>query len=551
METHIEPKRKKSDKLEKKKSQEQQEPSSTKETDDKIESQDADKTTNGLTEEDISDDSAQKDNEPSSSTKSDQDKERNQRVTPIRIALVQKDRRHNLRTSTTKEAMAKIISPTKDKDKNNEKTTPVRQKSFRAEKAGEKTPKEDKFTKAIKRRNSRNNRSLTSTPKADRQRRISLEKKAEKAAEASSNKDKTKESAKEKEKAKDNAKENKDKATDNSKENKDKPTENSKENNPAKESTVTTNEKETEKETEKSKKDKRSTNSPRPANAANTEGVKSVKDRLQFDDDTSLAVIARESRTVVISSNNQSGLPTISSVRSLSITAQNTATTSSKTITTTNTADVRVEPVPDLVPCSSTPTTTDKEKNAKDASKLQKIRNDAEPMVGRVGVRAFARMSSIEQSPSNKNAADDVQVEIKAEPIDVDDSDRHTEKMNLMNAFKLRPVNPSHTTSNLREVRINKVLVTPLNAKKTATKPVEVRPRAKKTFPQPKKPEDGQLNSKNSMVYIPIQPPMTQAPVRPPRVVAGPTCPPPTVKPANAASSSGEFYFNYLVAILC
>ncbi|CAB3220870.1 unnamed protein product [Arctia plantaginis] len=341
-------------------------------------------------------------------------------------------------------------------DKDNEPSSSTRsdpeKEVKQRKKNGDKTPKEEKLTRSEKRRNSRN-KSITNTPKADKNRHTSAEKKSEKIAKSENETTSSKEKPKE---VKDIPKEN------------------------------STSTKENNTETESLRKDKIS--SPKP----NSEIVTSVKDRLHFDDDTSLAVIARESRTVIIS-NNTTGLPTISCVRSLSTTAQNTGVTITKSTSNARTSD--------------------------------------ESMVGRVGVRAFARMTSPEKSPNNN---DNVEIEIKAEPIDVDDADRQIEKLNLMNAFRLRPVNPPAAASNLREVRINKVLVTPLNAKKTAgPKPVEVRPRAKKTFPQPKKPEDGQLNSKNSMVYIPIQPPMTQAPIRPQRIVAGPCLP----KPSMASST--------------
>ncbi|CAB3245239.1 unnamed protein product [Arctia plantaginis] len=488
-----EPKRRKHEnKQEKeKKKSEECEPSSSKEINHKPNSDDFRVDKSKKSNENTNNDEIQdKDNEPSSSTRSDPEKEVKQRVTPIRIALVQKDRRHNLRTNTAKEAMAKILNPTreKDRDKDHERNTPTKQKHSKTEKNGDKTPKEEKLTRSEKRRNSRN-KSITNTPKADKNRHTSAEKKSEKIAKSENETTSSKEKPKE---VKDIPKEN------------------------------STSTKENNTETESLRKDKIS--SPKP----NSEIVTSVKDRLHFDDDTSLAVIARESRTVIIS-NNTTGLPTISCVRSLSTTAQNTGVTITKSTSNARTSDGTMTTNSDL--CLLIPTSADSVKNVKDASKLQKQRNDAESMVGRVGVRAFARMTSPEKSPNNN---DNVEIEIKAEPIDVDDADRQIEKLNLMNAFRLRPVNPPAAASNLREVRINKVLVTPLNAKKTAgPKPVEVRPRAKKTFPQPKKPEDGQLNSKNSMVYIPIQPPMTQAPIRPQRIVAGPCLP----KPSMASST--------------
>ncbi|XP_013166931.1 PREDICTED: protein kinase C-binding protein 1-like isoform X2 [Papilio xuthus] len=230
------------------------------------------------------------------------------------------------------------------------------------------------------------------------------------------------------------------------------------------------------------------------------------------DDDLSLAVIARESKTNIIN-NNITGLPTITSVRSLLI--PKSTENSSKIINTpatTTSIEITIEDTSES--SIFTPTSTDNVRNMKEAvTKLQKLRNETDPPpVGRVGVRAFARMSSLEITPKEKNP---IQVEIKSEPIDLDDIDRHNEKMDLMNAFKLQPVNPPVSTS-LREVRINKLVVAPVNTRKSTSKPPEIRVRAKKTFPQPKKADDvrSELNGKNSMVYIPIQPPITQAPVR-------------------------------------
>lgn len=278
---------------------------------------------------------------------------------------------------------------------------------------------------------------------------------------------------------------------------------------------------------EKSKDSKEQNNETEVSVTQNSSSVKSrttssdsprtEKERIQFDDDTSLAVIARKSART-----SCSALPTISNVRSLSVQSCDTRKDDSEISETT------VEATSDS--SVFTPTSTDNVRNMKEAvNKLQKLRNETDPPVGRVGVRAFARMTSspapasVPEARPNNNS--NVQVEIKAEPMDYDDPERHMEKMDLMNAFRLRPVNPT----NLREVRINKVVVTPLARMMTPNqpnKPVEVRPRAKKTFPQPKKADDGrsELNSKNSMVYIPIQPPMTQAPIRMQRPLAnGPT----------------------------
>ncbi|CAG4963524.1 unnamed protein product [Parnassius apollo] len=252
-----------------------------------------------------------------------------------------------------------------------------------------------------------------------------------------------------------------------------------------------------------------------PSTKPNADSHKTAKDRLQFDDDTSLAVLAREAKNSIIG-NSMSGLPTISSVRSLSTTPNNE---SSPKPSNSKTVEITIEASSDS--SIFTPTSTDNVRNMKEAvNKLQRLRNETEsPLVGRVGVRAFARMTSPDSVPKEKET---MQVEIKTEPIDLDDADRHNEKMDLMKACRLLPVNQSVTNS-LREVRINKVVVSPLNTRKTTTKTTEIRVRAKKTFPQPKKVDDGrsELNGKNSMVYIPIQPPMTQAPIRGVRPIAG------------------------------
>lgn len=254
--------------------------------------------------------------------------------------------------------------------------------------------------------------------------------------------------------------------------------------------------------TNKNKDDaNKSTSEKANPSKANTGSPKS-KERIQFDDDTSLAEIARGANKTAVTNSNVPGLPTISSVRSLSTTAQNTSTTNIKSTTSAKMIEVTIEPGMSLL----TPTSSDSAQNVKETTKT------SEPsMVGRVGVRAFARMASPEPQKNKE-----VEVEIKAEPIDFEDHDRQLEKLDMMKAFRLRPVSQAAPASSLREVRINKVVMTPLNARKTATKTIEVRPRARKTFPQPKKPDDGrsELNSKNSMVYIPIQPPMTPGPLR-------------------------------------
>ncbi|CAH2068930.1 unnamed protein product, partial [Iphiclides podalirius] len=266
---------------------------------------------------------------------------------------------------------------------------------------------------------------------------------------------------------------------------------------------------------------------------SSTDSPTSSKERKQIDDDTVLADLARETKASIIS-NSAAGLPTISSVRSLSVAPSGTNTTAAA-----KTVEVTIE-----MPSESsvfTPTSTENVRNMREAvDKLQRLRSEGDPPpVGRVGVRAFARMTSPDRGQKEKEREREKEpVEIKSEPLELDDAERQTEKLDLMNAFKLRPVIQT-ATNNLREVRINKVVVAPLSGRKSAPKPPEMRVRAKKTFPQPKKPDEGrsELNGKNSMVYIPIQPPMTQAPVRgvrPPSLngpanVTAPRMPAPTV----------------------
>ncbi|CAG4921978.1 unnamed protein product [Colias eurytheme] len=267
---------------------------------------------------------------------------------------------------------------------------------------------------------------------------------------------------------------------------------------------------------------------PKEKNTSKQDTPKSTKDRLQFDDDTSLAVIARDSPK----NTNGTGMPTITSVRSLSTNQQDAFANNSNA----KTIEVIIEP--NSTASIFIPTSTDNVRNMKEAAtKLQKLREGSDVPVGRVGVRAFARMKSAEASPPKPTNS--MEIEIKTEPLDVDDADRQNEKMDLMEACNLRPVNPP--VNRLREVRINKVIVSPL-ARKTAPKPPEVRVKAKKTFPQPKKPDEGrsELNSKNSMVYIPIQPATAQAPVRPTRPVAvnGPNAPARSQAPVSSVANT-------------
>ncbi|CAG9576044.1 unnamed protein product [Danaus chrysippus] len=268
---------------------------------------------------------------------------------------------------------------------------------------------------------------------------------------------------------------------------------------------------------------------------SNKTGPDVNKSKEQSDDDATLAVIARE-----VTNANVSGLPTISSVRSLSTTAQNLDTT---TVTTTSSRTTEVTITVSANSSIFTPTSTDNVRNMKEAvNKLQKLRSDESPLVGRVGVRAFARMTSPEPRTSKLES---MLVEVKSEPTDLEDTERQVEKVDMMKQFHLRPVNQPN--ANLREVRMNKVVVAPLTRKPVAKQP-DAKIKAKKTFPQPRKVDDGrsELNSKNSMVYIPIQPPSTQAPVRPTRpiTIINGTANTQTVRPQGTTTSTATNIVN-------
>lgn len=278
-----------------------------------------------------------------------------------------------------------------------------------------------------------------------------------------------------------------------------------------------------------SKKKETSTEANKSVNetqSKSTDSTRSLKERITFDDDSSLAVIVRERR------RSYANLPTISSVCSLSTVAQASLTSTS---TTSSTSDITIEASSDSR--IFTPTSTETVQNMKEAvMKLQKLRDNTEPVVGRVGVCAFARMTSPGRV-SAQNQLDNMEVEIKAEPMDTEEDEvRLNEKMDLMTACKLQPVN-----QNLRDVRINRVVAGP----SPGTKKAEPRPRAKKTFPQPR-PSDvrSELDGKNSMVYIPIQPPATQAPLRPVRPTAQ------TVRISVPASGKYLLLHKYLYNLL-
>ncbi|XP_041973716.1 protein kinase C-binding protein 1-like [Aricia agestis] len=282
-----------------------------------------------------------------------------------------------------------------------------------------------------------------------------------------------------------------------------------------------------EKRVDRKNSDKIDAQTPKDKSSAskNKETEQNKPNHEKAKDDAKASKKVRRDLTItsVSSSPKNNGLPTISSVRSLS-TVSNTSNTATPTTTNPKTIEITIEPGANS--SIFTPTSTDSVKNMKEAvNKLEQLRNEKQPGFGRVGVRAFARMTSPEKPK-------DVEVEIKTEPMDFDDADRHSEKMDLMNVFRLRPVNPAQK---LREVRINKQ-----SAPAKVVKPPEPKPKARKTFPQPKKPDEvrSELNGKNSMVYIPIQPPTTQAPVRQVRPVAVNSSAPALRPPMPTATST-------------
>lgn len=377
------------------------------------------------------------------------------RVTPIKLVALPRANKQTPKIFTTaKVSKSNLSSPAApgtpvDEEKSLNTSSSKRSKVSKADRFVMLTEQKDSKSKSS-RRNSRNNKSLTSTPKHEKT---------------------------------------------------DKTTNNKSEDNKTSDSGSDAS-------TSKEKLAKKKDDGDKSLLKKDTDTSKSVKDEKKTkktEDDISLAAIARENK------NPASGLPTISNVVSLSTTAVKTSTTNTKNITNSkNTAPKTIEITIEANSDSSifTPTSMGNVGNMKEAVfKLQKLRSEttSEPFVGRVGVKAFARMTS-------PDVNDDV--EVKTEPIDLDEMDenRQTEKMDLMNACKLQPVSQAQ---NLRDVRINKVVITPTVMVRKPAKVPEARPRAKKTFPQPKRPEGGELNGKNSMVYIPIQPPMTQPPAKP------------------------------------
>ncbi|XP_048005449.1 protein kinase C-binding protein 1-like [Leguminivora glycinivorella] len=253
--------------------------------------------------------------------------------------------------------------------------------------------------------------------------------------------------------------------------------------------------------------------SPKPGTS---KVIKATKDRIQYDDDTNLAVVARKVPKTSSNSEVSAGAAASGGKASAASPAADAASApAAPPATRSKTAPITVEVNPDS--SIFTPTSTDNVRNMKDAvNKLQKLRSGFDPpansQVGKVGVRAFARMTS---PPEKQAKSNDVVVEIKSEPMDYEDCDAPQETSTVLESLRPRPIAPVVSAPNLREVRISKVISVPAAAKKSP-KPPDVRPRAKKTFPQPKKPDDGrsELTNKNSMVYIPIQPPISQSPVR-------------------------------------
>ncbi|XP_063393160.1 MYND-type zinc finger-containing chromatin reader Zmynd8-like [Cydia fagiglandana] len=254
--------------------------------------------------------------------------------------------------------------------------------------------------------------------------------------------------------------------------------------------------------------------SPKPGTS---KVIKATKDRIQYDDDTSLAAMTRKVPKANSNSNDVSagaaGSGGKGAVASPAADAPPAPPATRSNASKTTPVTVEVNPDSSIF----TPTSTDNVRNMKEAvNKLQKLRSGFDPpansQVGKVGVRAFARITS---PPDKQAKPNDVVVEIKSEPMDYEDCDAPQETSTVLDSLRPRPIAPAVSAPNLREVRISKVMPVPAAAKKSP-KPPDVRPRAKKTFPQPKKADDGraELTNKNSMVYIPIQPPISQSPVR-------------------------------------
>ncbi|XP_063372502.1 MYND-type zinc finger-containing chromatin reader ZMYND8-like [Cydia amplana] len=256
--------------------------------------------------------------------------------------------------------------------------------------------------------------------------------------------------------------------------------------------------------------------------AGTSKAIKATKNRIQYADDTSPAAMARKvpknnSNSDVSAGAAGSGGKAAAASAADAPPAPLAPTTppATRSSSASKATPVTVEVNPDS--SIFTPTSTDNVRNMKEAvNKLQKLRSGfdppANPQVGKVGVRAFARMTA---PPEKQAKPNDVVVEIKSEPMEFEECDAPQETCTVLDSLRPRPIAPAVSAPNLREVRISKVMPIPAAAKKSP-KPPDVRPRAKKTFPQPKKADDGrsELTNKNSMVYIPIQPPISQSPVR-------------------------------------
>lgn len=424
------------------------------------------------------------------------------KVTPIKlIALPRVDNQTPKFFATTKVTKSRSSTPTTSSTPNTSAVEEELQTSASPSSTSSPSSKRSKVTKADKfiinmssdkfkvrasRRNSKTNKSLTSTPK-DKSRNKSLDKSVDKSTDKKTD-------------IVGKATTNKEKATDKSVD------------------------KSADKKTDVVGKASTNKEKPIKKKEADKTPLKTVESTIiikgekehgkKSDDDVSLAII-RDTK------NSNTGLPTISNVVSLSTSAQATSSTTTKTTINTKNTTPKTKPTPstsksieitvEAHPNSSifTPTSAGNVDNMQEAiNKLQKLRNETtttESLVGRVGVKAFARMTSPDVND---------EIEVKTESIDLDEEDeeRQLEKMDLMNACRLQPVNQ---TQSLRDVRINKVIVNPVVIKRNG-KPSETRSKAKKSFPQPKKPEAGsELNGKNSMVYIPIPQPKSQAPKNP------------------------------------
>lgn len=273
-------------------------------------------------------------------------------------------------------------------------------------------------------------------------------------------------------------------------------------------------------ETNKADKTQASTNTAKAnGNVSASSKSKNSVSTKTTDENTNKDALARRITDTVIPIP---GFPKISNIRSLSRSSPSPVTLSPSSPNTSNNSPSR-NVVSDKNPPLTSGVSLD---NSSSNKKSVTDKNATTSVVGRVGVRSFARIRSppVEDSPILNTEG--LEIEIKGEPLDQEEASRESEKLELLNNINLRPVKPANQ---LREIRINKVV--PMNSKSNVkvVKPPESTARAKKSFPQSKKADEVSLNNKNTMVYIPIQP-ATESPSRPPQ--------PPQPPPSRAAVST-------------